>query len=119
MKFVDLASEAKKYEAVIDARFEKIRKSGRFLFGEQMEELENRFPKLVGRKHGVAVKNCTDAIMLCLKRIYRGNMPIILPNFGAYPTAVACRNVTNKLYYVDVDASMTIDPMLEKVFLLL
>ena len=36
-------------------------------------------------------------------------MPIILPNFGAYPTAFACRQITDNLIYVDVDASMTID----------
>jgi len=36
-------------------------------------------------------------------------MPIILPNFGAYPTATVCRHITDRLYYVDVDSSMTMD----------
>ncbi|MFW2000651.1 DegT/DnrJ/EryC1/StrS family aminotransferase, partial [Acinetobacter ursingii] len=37
------------------------------------------------------------------------NVTIILPNFGAYPSAVACKNFTDNIYYVDVDSSMTLD----------
>jgi dTDP-4-amino-4,6-dideoxygalactose transaminase len=36
-------------------------------------------------------------------------MVILIPNFGAYPTSVACKQITDKIYYVDVDDTFTMD----------
>lgn len=109
MKFIDLAAEYQFYKNDIEKRWSEIKDIGYYLFGKQLEELGNTLPKLIGKKYGVVVKNGTDALFLTLKYIYQKDMPIILPNFGAYPTAFACRQITDNLVYVDVDASMTID----------
>lgn len=108
MKFVDTAAEYKLFIKEIQKRHRKILKSGIFLFGEQLEELEQNFQKVSNKKYNVAVKNCTDAIIFVLMKL--GKSPVILPNFGAYPTAVAARGLTDLIYYVDVDETLTIDP---------
>jgi dTDP-4-amino-4,6-dideoxygalactose transaminase len=110
MKFIDTAAEYEFFSKGIQTRYRKIYESGVFLFGEETDRLERFFPPISSKNFAVTVKNCTDAIMLVLKRVYKHGMTIILPNFGAYPTAVACKNFTDKIYYVDVDESMTIDP---------
>lgn len=109
MKFTDLAAEYSFYKDVIEERWTKIKDKAHYLFGDETKELENTFPKFIGKKYGVVVRNGTDALILALQKTYQKGMPIILPNFGAYPTAFACRTITDNLIYVDVDASMTID----------
>jgi len=109
MKFVDLEKEYD-YFGGIDEKVSQVMSSGHYLLGDQLASLEEEFAAFIGKDHGIGVKNCTDAIMLTLKAIWKPGMPIILPNFGAYPTAVASRNITDNIYYVDVDRSLTIDP---------
>lgn len=109
MKFTDLRAEYCFFKHKIDAKLTEIAQSGQYLFGKELSVLEGRFAEFCSKNNAIGVKNCTDAIMLVLKHIWKPGMPIILPNFGAYPTAVACRNVTDLLYFVDVDNTLTID----------
>lgn len=112
LKFVDLAAENRFFLSEIMKEVKAPILSGHFLLGAQMERLERRMSELSCRRHAVAVKNATDAISLIMKTLYKPGMPVIVPNFGAYPTAIACLSVINKrdLYYVDVDRTMTMDP---------
>jgi len=110
MKFVDLNAENQTFKKEIYEELNSVYDSGCYLLGPKLERLEEEFAKKIGVGYGVGVKNCTDAIMMLVKKLHKNNMPIILPNFGAYPTSVACKNITDNLHYVDVDASMTIDP---------
>lgn len=110
MKFIDLSSENKQFKENIDKELAGVFETGQYLLGPQLASFEKLFAAYVGTKEAVGVKNCTDAIMILLKRLYKCGMPIIIPNFGAYPTSVACRNFTDNIHYVDVDESMTIDP---------
>lgn len=110
MKFLDLNKDYNFYKNDIIKSINNVGEKGLFLFGDETNKLEQSFTKLTTKKYAISVKNCTDAIIMVLKRIYKKDMTIILPNFGAYPTAVACKNITDKLYYVDIDESMTIDP---------
>ena len=109
MKFVDLQSEYTHFKKEIDSKLSSVCQSGWYLFGNELTTLEKSFTNLTNKKNAIAVKNCTDAIMLVLKSVWKPSMPIILPNFGAYPTAVACKNITDDLYFVDVDDSLTIN----------
>lgn len=111
MKFVDLKAEYDMFSEEIDASLEGVKTSGHYLFGKQLEKLEKDFASYIGVKNAVGVKNCTDAIMILVKHLATSsNTPVIIPNFGAYPTSIACRNVTKNIFYVDVDRSMTMDP---------
>jgi dTDP-4-amino-4,6-dideoxygalactose transaminase len=110
MKFVDLYAENNSFKKEINEELTTVYNAGCYLLGPKLERLENEFSKKIGVAYGVGVKNCTDAITMLVKKLHSNNMPIILPNFGAYPTSVACRILTDNIHYVDVDASMTIDP---------
>lgn len=111
MLFIDTTSEYNYFKKEINKRFNQITKRGIFLFGPETDILEKTLPPIIGKKYGITVKNCTDAIMMVLKKVYHPGMVIILPNFGAYPTAVACKNITDQIYYVDVDNTLTINPL--------
>lgn len=109
--FNDLRSENAVYDDEIVKRVNEVIYSGIYLFGKQTEEFEASFAKYNNRKYCVTVKNCTDAIMLVLRYILRHkpDRTVILPNFGAYPTAIAAKNCTDNLRFVDVDESFTMD----------
>jgi len=110
IKFVDLKKEREYFKNSVDTRLKTVLESGNYLFSDQTKELEDKFPRYIGKKNGYSVKNCTDAIMILLKELWTEDLPIILPNFGAYPTSIAARNFSQNLFYVDVDDTMTIDP---------
>lgn len=109
--FNDLLSENIEYLNPINVRWADVILSGTYLLGKQSEELEARFAKFIGKKYCITVKNCTDALMMTVRYILRErpDATVILPNFGAYPTAIAVKNCTDNIYFVDVDESLTID----------
>ena len=93
MKFNDLKAEYLYFKEDIDDALQRVCQSGTYLFGPELLELENLFAKRIGVKQAVGVKNCTDAITMLVRHLLeeRPKATIILPNFGAYPTAIACR----------------------------
>ena len=108
MKFIDLKKQYQYFKKDIDKCVGSVLVSDYYLLGDNLNNFEKNFSKHIGLKNTVCVKNCTDAITLLIKELGK-DKPIIMPNFGAYPTAVACKNVTDNIYYVDVDDSLTID----------
>jgi dTDP-4-amino-4,6-dideoxygalactose transaminase len=111
MKFNDLKLEYNLAKQEFDVACQNVLSSGWYLLGPNLELFENKMAIEANQKYAVGVKNATDAISLTLKEVYRPKMPVIIPNFGAYPTAVATHNVVNKedIYYVDVDRTTTMD----------
>lgn len=112
MKFIDTHKEYLHFEKQIEEARASVIESGAYLLGSQTRLLEEDFSReIVPGMNCTAVKNCTDAIIMVVERILqeRPDAPVILPNFGAYPTAIAAANVTQNLHYVDVDETYTID----------
>lgn len=110
MKFVDTNSEYKFFKHAINRNVEPVLQSGRYLLGEKTKELEAKFSSIVGQDYSsCAVKNCTDAISIILRKELQKGMPVIIPNFGAYPTSVAVHALTNNVHYVPVDETFTMD----------
>lgn len=109
--FNDLKEENTIFISDIEFRWNKIFKSAVYLLGSECTEMEERFSKLIGKKYCVAVKNGTDALMLAIQYALtqKPAAHIIVPNFGAYPTAIAAANLTDQIHFVDVDESLTID----------
>jgi dTDP-4-amino-4,6-dideoxygalactose transaminase len=113
IKFNSLREEYLYFKEDIDKAVMSVLISGKYLLGEQLERFEIAFAKVIGRKYFVGVKNATDALIMCFKAVAEqigSDIPVILPNFGAIPTAVAAKNVFSNIYYVDVDDTLTIDP---------
>ena len=113
MNFVELTRENEFFKNQINEKIAKVRSSGVFFFGQQTNDLETYFSKITKKKNCTSVKNCTDAIVMVLKflftRMEKENTPVIVPNFGAFPTAIAAANVTSNIVFVDVDHTMTKD----------
>ncbi len=109
MKFLDTAAEYKMFQKNIDSLVSKTALNGKYVLGQNTIDLENKFSLITGTKNNVAVKNCTDAITMIVKKLWKPGMPIIIPNFGAYPTSVAVHSITDNIHYVDVDKTFTMD----------
>jgi dTDP-4-amino-4,6-dideoxygalactose transaminase len=111
IKFIDPSAEYNYMKQYIDKVVLDVIDSGYYLLGEHLKTLENNVANFSNKRYAVGVKNATDAIILTLLKVYKKGMPVIIPNFGAYPTAVAALNVVDKedVYYVDVDRTMTMD----------
>jgi dTDP-4-amino-4,6-dideoxygalactose transaminase len=118
MKFNNLNREYNHFKNLIDPAVQKVMQSGKYLFGEQTEQLEQNFRGLTGKMHAISVKNATDAITMVtkyyLRKTNRINISngIIVPAFGAYPTSIAVKNALPNQFFigaVDVDDTLTID----------
>lgn len=112
MKFFDTFKEFKYFQKLIETKTQEVIDSGVFLLGDQCNKLEQEFSRKIGVKSAVSLKNATDAITMIVKHLWKPGMPVILPNFGAYPTAVAVRVAgvnPYDIHFVDVDRTMTID----------
>lgn len=112
MRFIDTKEEYNYFKKEIEESRDRVINSGRFLLSKETEALEKNFSKLiVPDMYSTSVKNCTDALIIVLDKICKKNpnAPIVLPNFGAYPTAIAAANISNNIFYVDVDDTYTID----------
>lgn len=109
--FNDLRSENESFKQEMLFRLEDIVQSGTYLLGDQCKELEIRFAQLIGKKYCISVKNGTDALVMAIRYalLDRPDASVILPNFGAYPTAIAVKNCTDNIHFLDVDESMTMD----------
>lgn len=112
-KFNNLEREYQYFKSKIDKAVQKVMASGHYLFGPELEKLEENFRKLTGKKYAIGVKNATDAITLAIEGIkaYKySNISCYLPRFGAYPTAIAAKNARAMLTFVDIDETLTINP---------
>jgi len=129
MKFNNLDRENKHFQPQIEKAIQEVIKSGKYLFGEQTEQLEQNFRGLTGKMYAISVKNATDAITMVSKWLnYAGSKSYSVPEFGAYPTYIALKNAlmhNNILFatdggllgrykesieFTDIDDSLTIDP---------
>lgn len=113
--FLPLYRESNELKENILIRFERILNAGKFLFGENLINLENKLSNIFNN-YAVVVGSGTDAITLSLMAmgIGRGNK-VAVPAFTAFPT-VAAINITGATpIYVDVCCdSPNINPNLLK-----
>lgn len=109
--FNNLKAENDFVKERINKRFQQVFNSGIYLNGDQAKYLENKLCEITGNKYCLTVKNATDAISMLVKYILitRPKAAVILPNFGAYATAIAVKNHTSRIEFVDVDDSYTIN----------
>lgn len=112
IRLVDLRSDEKEaqLEAILD-RFRESFRSSSFILGEPVKELEERFAKLAGCRHGIGLNSGTDAILLALRAlgIGAGDEVITVSNsFVASVSAIVLAGARPVL--VDVGWDYNIDP---------
>ena len=66
MQFVDLAAQQKRIRANLEKRLLAVLDHGRYIYGPEIEELEQKLAEYVGVKHAVACASGTDALLMAL-----------------------------------------------------
>ena len=96
--------EYEDYSFEINETVQKVFKSGRLIFGEELKSFEINFAKWIGNKYGVGVGNGTDAIKLALlaSGIQKGEEVITVSN-TAVPTVSAIIETGARPVFCDVN----------------
>jgi len=93
----------------------KVIESGRYTMGPKVEEFEEKFAKKFGVKHAIMVNSGSSANLLMIASLaHLGVFPpdaeIIVPAVSWSTTYFPVHQLGLKLVFVDVDASLNIDP---------
>jgi dTDP-4-amino-4,6-dideoxygalactose transaminase len=85
-------------------RIEAVARSGRYIFGPELDAFEGEFATYLGVDHAIGVGNGTDALTIALRAL--GVQPgdeVICPSFTFYATAEAIVNAGARPVFCDVD----------------
>lgn len=94
----------------IMARVEDVLASGRMLQGPAVERFERRVADQVGRKHGIAVGSCTDALAFALMAAGVGpGDEVLVTDFSFIASASCILRVGAAPVFVDIDETCNMD----------
>lgn len=104
MQFRDLHRQYEAMRAEMDEALLQAARSGAYIMGPQVAELEQQLADYVGMKHCISCANGTDALRLALMAmgIGRGDA-VFVPDFTFFATAEAVAMVGATPIFVDVD----------------
>lgn len=104
MQFRDLQRQYEAMRAEMDEVLLQATRSGAYIMGPQVAELEQQLANYVGVKHCITCANGTDALRLALMALGIGPGDIVLvPDFTFFATAEAVAIVGATPIFVDVD----------------
>jgi dTDP-3-amino-3,4,6-trideoxy-alpha-D-glucose transaminase len=109
---VDLARRAAALEPELTDAVTRVVRSGRYLFGPELDAFERELAEYSGRAHAVGVSSGTDALRLSLVALgVAAGDEVLVPAFTAVPTAAAVCATGAVPVFVDVDPrTATLDP---------
>jgi dTDP-4-amino-4,6-dideoxygalactose transaminase len=96
----------------LEERFAAVLRSGRFIFGPEVEAFEHEAAAFLGVPYSIGVANGTDALVLALEalEIGRGD-EVICPSFTFYATAEAIARVGATPVFAEIDpVTLNLDP---------
>jgi dTDP-4-amino-4,6-dideoxygalactose transaminase len=86
-------------------------KSGNFILGKEVEELEAKFAKFCNSKYSACVSSGTAALFLALKSLgVKKGDEIIVPSQSFIATATSVLMAGAKIKFAEVDKNYTLDP---------
>lgn len=104
MNFIDLQRQYQLYKKDIDNAIDEVLKSSRYVFGSQIEELENKLAEYVNAEYAVACGSGSDAIQLALMAFnLKPGDEIITTPFTFIATAEIPALLGLKPVFVDID----------------
>ncbi len=107
----DYLNEYKKKRKSFLTRLDKVFKSGKLFFGEELSKFESSFIKKNGSKYGIGVGSGTDALLIALKALNVGfGDEVITVANTAIPTASSIISSGASVKFVDIGEDYLIDP---------
>lgn len=104
MQFRDLHRQYEAMRAEMDEALLQAARSGAYIMGPQVAELEQQLAQYVGVKHCITCANGTDALRLALMAMGIGpGDAVFVPDFTFFATAEAVAMVGATPIFVDVD----------------
>jgi UDP-2-acetamido-2-deoxy-ribo-hexuluronate aminotransferase len=104
MQFIDLTAQQRRIRSKIEKRLLAVLDHGRYIFGPEIEELEQKLADYVGVKHAVACASGTDALLMALmtQEIGPGDAVFTTP-FTFFATAEVICLLGATPVFVDID----------------
>ena len=104
IKIFDLSEQYELISKEVDKNVLNILKSGQYILGENVGELEAKFSNFIGSKHSVSCNSGTDALILSLRALNIGHGDeVITTPFTYFATAEAIVLVGAKPVFVDIN----------------
>ena len=110
--YFDLSRQHQKFVTQAQEAFDKILKSGAYILGPALRDLEAEFAAYIGTKYALGVGSGTDALIFSLKAagIKKGD-EVIVPSFTFTSTALAVLHVGATPVFADVEENtFNLDP---------
>ena len=93
-----------KYSSEIESSVLRILRSGKYIFGEELEKFEQAFKKYIGSKFAIGVANGTDAIEIALRALnIRPGDEVITVSHTAVATVAAILATGAKPVLIDIE----------------
>jgi dTDP-4-amino-4,6-dideoxygalactose transaminase len=110
--YFDLSRSHQKFVVQAQEAFDRILKSGAYILGPALKELEAEFAAYIGTKYALGVGSGTDALTFALKAVgvEKGD-EVIVPSFTFTSTALAVIHAGATPVFADVeDDTFNLDP---------
>ncbi len=110
--YFDVSRQHQKFVVQAQEAFDRILKSGAYILGPALKDLEAEFAAYIGTKYALGVGSGTDALTFSLKAagIKKGD-EVIVPSFTFTSTALAVIHAGAIPVFADVDgSSFNLDP---------
>jgi dTDP-4-amino-4,6-dideoxygalactose transaminase len=110
--FFELRTQYLSIKTEIDSAVQKVLDSGYVILGDEVKKFEETFSSYIGKKYGIGVGSCTDALHLALvcAGIQQGDEVITVAH-TAYETVSPIIFVNATPVFVDINDTMNIDPL--------
>ena len=104
IQFIDLKRQQEVLKDKIDNSISAVLGHGRYVFGPEITELEDRLSEYVGANHAIACSSGTDALLLSLLSLdVKAGDEVIVPAFSFFATAEVVEFIGARPVFADIN----------------